>query len=436
MSLVLCSLAFLAAFLAGRMSLVAGVGAVFGAGYVYGIARANLMDTASYFLFDAAVAGLYLAAAADLFQPHAAGRYASMKVWLGLLIGWPLLLLAIPVQDYLIQLVGFRANVLLLPFILIGAQFDERRVFYLALWLAVLNLGAFALACVEYQIGIEPFFPRSPVTELMYRSTVGATSSAYRIPASFANAHAYGGTMARSLPWLLVAWIRPGQPTWQRLLLTAGIGASMLGVLASSTRVSAGLMFAVLAVFSFSPEVRGWFRLTWIALFGGVAYIVSGRERLQRFIELTDVDAIAERVHNSVNMSFVELLQSYPMGNGLGGGGTSIPAFLTHRLSNPIGMENEYSRLLLELGVLGLLIWLGFFAWLAGRVLVSGRLGRSLTVRLFAVTILADVTLSLLGTGMLTSIPGTVLLMLHIGFVARDLPTTTPAGRVVARVPQ
>ncbi|HLL45479.1 MAG TPA: hypothetical protein VK399_02175 [Longimicrobiaceae bacterium] len=45
MALLVCGIAFVAAFVAGRRSLVAGIGAVLTVGYFYGILRANLAST-------------------------------------------------------------------------------------------------------------------------------------------------------------------------------------------------------------------------------------------------------------------------------------------------------------------------------------------------------------------------------------------------------
>ena len=85
-----------------------------------------------------------------------------------------------------------------------------------------------------------------------------------------------------------------------------------------------------------------------------VAYGVSGDERLQRFRSLQDPGFIAQRIGDSVNLSFIELVRTYPLGNGLGGGGTSVPYFLQDRIRNVVMMENEYARILLELGIPGL----------------------------------------------------------------------------------
>ena len=57
-------------------------------------------------------------------------------------------------------------------------------------------------------------------------------------------------------------------------------------------------------------------------------------ERWQRYKEL-DSQSVEDRISGSVNRSFLEVLVEYPMGNGLGGGGTSIPYFLASQVRNP-----------------------------------------------------------------------------------------------------
>ena len=114
----------------------------------------------------------------------------------------------------------------------------------------------------------------------------------------------------------------------------------------------------------FTGRVKGAYRFRWLILLALLAYSVGGDERLQRFRSLQDPEFIAQRFGGSVNMSFFELVRKYPLGNGLGGGGTSVPYFLQDRIRNVVVMENEYARILLELGIPGLLIMLtGLYSW-------------------------------------------------------------------------
>ena len=192
---------------------------------LYGIMRANVPETFSHFIFDAGVVGLYAAQLFRQLSPLERFKIGPLKPWLEFLIAWPVLMFLIPLQDLMIQFVGLRGNIFLLPFILLGARLDGEDRYQLALWIAGLNLLAFAFAGAEYFLGLERFFPRNNVTELLYLSKDVVGHSQYRIPSSFANAHAYGGTMAVGLPLLLGAIVQKHKSNSHLQLLILGIGA-------------------------------------------------------------------------------------------------------------------------------------------------------------------------------------------------------------------
>jgi hypothetical protein len=127
----------------------------------------------------------------------------------------------------------------------------------------------------------------------------------------------------------------------------------------------------------------------------------------------------------------------YPMGNGLGGGGTSIPFFLQDRLRDPVAMENEYSRVMLEQGIPGLLVWLAFIGWVLLSPLEKRNDSWRLGLRLARIYLLIAFATGVTGTGMLNSIPGTAVLLMLVGWVstARFLsaPRKTAVPNRVAR---
>ena len=198
-SIGLCVVAFLLCAYMGRKSLVAGICTLITVGYVYGIVRANLPDGFSHLIFDAGTLGLYAVQLGKAQPRWQHMRSEDIRNWLIVLIAWPVVLFAMPWQDPLIQLVGLRGSVFLLPFVLLGARLTGDDVYKLALWFSVLNLAAGALAVVEFTLGIEPFFPRNAVTDIIYRSKDLANYTAYRIPSSFGNAHAYAATMVLTM---------------------------------------------------------------------------------------------------------------------------------------------------------------------------------------------------------------------------------------------
>lgn len=421
MAFYLCLFSFALCYWAGRHSLVNGLCAVLTVGYAYGITRANVPETLSHFIFDAGVVGLYAAQLFRKLTPLQRFKIEPLKPWLEFLIAWPLLLFLIPVQDFLIQFVGLRGSIFLLPIIFLGARLDAQDRYRLALWIAGLNLVAFTLAGAEYFFGLERFFPRTSVTELMYLSKDVVGYSQYRIPSSFINAHAYGGTMVMGLPLLIGALMQKRTTSFQNQLLVAGIATALLGILMSATRTHFLVAAVLVIVAAFSLRSRFGYALGWVFMMCGIGWLVSGEQRLQRFMELANTDSIAERISWSVNMNFIEIAAQYPFGNGLGGGGTSIPYFLRDRIVNPIGMENEYARIMLEQGIVGLLLWILFVIWLLTRRnenYDSWYIGR----RLAWVSCAVYFTVGLTGTGLLTSIPQSCLFLLLVGWVGARQP--------------
>ena len=98
---------------------------------------------------------------------------------------------------------------------------------------------------------------------------------------------------------------------------------------------------------------------------------------LKRFETLGDSDLVEERIAGSINMSFLEIVVNYPMGEGIGGAplGPASPSFLSGYAKPSIGIENEFGRLLLEEGLPGLLLWVSFVVYVLGRSLAEVRRG-------------------------------------------------------------
>ncbi|HEX6020401.1 MAG TPA: hypothetical protein VFZ00_00305, partial [Solirubrobacter sp.] len=263
-SIALCGVAFLLCLQLARRSLVAGVCAVITVGYAYGIVRANLPDGFSHLIFDAGVLGLYAVQLPKRQPAWQQSRSEDVRNWLILLIAWPVLLFAMPWQDPLIQLVGLRGSIFLLPFLLLGARLTGDDVYKIALWVSVLNLAAGGLAIVEFFTGIEQFFPRNAVTDLIYRSRDLADHTAYRIPASFANAHAYAATMVVTLALIAGAWVQGHHGKWQARLMGAAILVSMLGVFMSATRINALILFGLVLTAIFTTRLPGAYRFRWL----------------------------------------------------------------------------------------------------------------------------------------------------------------------------
>ncbi|HLH05695.1 MAG TPA: hypothetical protein VKW78_00510 [Terriglobales bacterium] len=418
MGIAICVVTLILTYYAGRRSLVAGVMVMVTAGYAYGIVRANLDSPAAYFLFDSAVLGLYAAQFPSMTRSFASPDGRRLKHWILLLALWPLILFFIPLQDPLVQAVGLRGSIFFLPMVLLGARLTREKLHTLALCLAALNLVAVILGFCEYFFGVDSFYPRNVVTELIYNSNDVGPLGAYRIPCSFANAHAYGGTMVMTLPLLLGAWVQRDNKRMQQILLVLGIVSAVLGVLLSATRTHFAVMIVLLGIFILSSRVRPGVKLAFTTALIAVTLIVAQQDRLQRFTTLHNTRYVESRVHDSVNGTFLEALQMFPFGNGLGGGGTSIPAFLQDRVHAPLLLESEYGRTLLETGIIGLALWTAFFLWFATRHRFIPTEPWAVGRRIAWYACIGTFIQGLLGIGMFLSIPQSVLFLMMLGWVS------------------
>jgi hypothetical protein len=427
-------LASAGSFLLGRRSLTSGIGYVIAVGYVYGIIRANFVNTYTHLMFDGAVAGLYLA---QLFVQSSAlerRQHHDLRMWVVVLVGWPTFLLAVsPGNAPLVELVGWRANVFLLPFLLLGARLSQDDLYDLAKLLAVFNIAAAGLAAAEFMFGIDQFFPRNELTEIIFKSTVLEDRSAFRIPSSFSSAHAYAGTIVLTLPLLIGGWIRNDRAGHWHTTFGVAIVASLLGIAMAAARVHTVVAALILLTATFSGGIGLLQRFRWAIALGLVVWVVGGDVRLQRFTSLSDTSMISERVSGSVNEQFFEVISDYPLGNGLASGGTSVPYFLQNqrgRQTNTV-IENDYARLALEQGWPGLLLWVGFIAWALSRRVRRESRDLLLMRRLAWVTCAAFFASGLIGLGMLSAVPQTTLMLLTTGWLAVPVKKVEP--RVVSQ---
>ncbi len=429
LAIALCIAAFFICFWTGRRSLGQGLVALFTFGYFYGILRANLITTYSHFIFDAGLLGLYMSFRWNTSEQSEKSRSRSARIWTILLIVWPILMVAMPFQPLLVSLVGLRGHIFFVPVLLLGSRMKGKDLIEFSSGLAVLNLLALSFAVAEYFLGVQRFFPFSPVTQIMYAS--GDVAGGFlRIPSIFTSAAAFGGTMVGTMPFLIGLWASAHKPIL-RLLGLIAIPASMFGVLMSATRSNFLFGSAMIVFVLLNMRLNRKHKIVLVFIIGIVAYSALTNARFQRFKTLQNKEYLAERIAGSVNRSFWEILAEYPMGNGLGGGGTSIPYFLEGQVRNPIGMENEYARILAEQGIIGLLLWLGFLVWFFQRTKIAFAKGAwAIPRKLLWCHVMIGFGSAWIGTGLLTSIPATVMLMIAVGFAST--PPEAPRVNTVA----
>ncbi len=241
---------------------------------------------------------------------------------------------------------------------------------------------------------------------------VGASGD-FRIPATFSSAHAYGGTMVGLLP-LLVLLVEAG--SWRRKLGIVALAAAVLGVFACAARIPVIALGGLVVAIGLRGLKRPGIRVA--VVFAGllVGLIVSRESRFQRFETLSDSDYVQTRVAGSVNVGLLETMAEYPLGRGLGSAvGTSIPYFLADEAKPQVGMENEYARIGVEQGLLGVLLWMSFGSWVLLRnPLRFQRFGGAVNIGMWSLCAFTWVT-GFIGTGFLASVPGTLVLFLFMG---------------------
>ena len=418
---LICILAFGTSYWAGRRSLAWGMVALLTFGYFYGILRANLQAVSSHFIFDAGMLGLYVSQKWSSLDPTDAWRSRDVRLWAAILMGWPIFVALIPFQPLLVSIVGLRGNIFFFPVLILGSRLKDKDLMQLAAGLAVLNISAGCFALAEYLTDVTRFYPYSPVTQIIYSS--GDIAGGYfRIPATFTSAAAYGGSMVASLPYVIGLWTR-AQTRVLRLVALGGIGAALLGILMSATRTNFVLGSAMIFATVITSRIKPAKLVVFFLLIGALGWLAMTNERFARFKSLGDTDYVAERVAGSVNRGFWEILMNYPMGNGMGGGGTSLPYFLQGEVRQPVGMENEYARILCEQGIIGLLLWLAFIAWFFRRVTTAFAKGSwQMTRRLVWSFAAVSLGTAFMGTGMLASIPMTFMMILGIGWSVSPMP--------------
>jgi hypothetical protein len=395
-------------------------------GYSFGILKAYTFESFGHFIFDFATVGFYSGLIVSNTFKNSEKRIQKVVHWVYWLVGWPVIVALIPMQHYLVQIIGLRGNIFWIPMLLVGAILDFRCIRLVALCISFLNIFAFLVALAEYVIGVDKIFPENEATKIVLHSN-DIAGGHHRIPSTFTNAHTYAAAMVSSIPWILMHLFRSknNDRSWIKIIEYCGILVAVLGVFVAGPKTPAVLLFLMLGLTLLFGRI-GLQGILALVLIGSIsAYFINTNERFQRFTEVSDLDGVVKRMEVSVNSSFLDILLDNPVGDGMGSGGTSLPGFAQNLLTTYEGrkyLENEYSRVILEQGWVGLAIFLSFAVWII-RIKPNPKSDMSLGRVCFWVLAILNFSIAWMGIGMMSVVPGTALFFMGIGLTAlRCLP--------------
>jgi hypothetical protein len=419
MGIVLSVLAFLGVRRFAHHGVGHSLGAALAVGCLYGIVRAQLNDAGSYLMFDAALLGLYLVAYRDL-KGRRVARQQALTGWVMALCALPVLLILLSPflegQPVLVQLLGLRPAMFFVPVVLIGALLSEDEWLQVSRWAAWLALISAGFAGAELLLGVERFFPVNHASGLIYAARDVGESFGLRIPSTFVSAHAYSGTMLGFIPILLR---RLESERGSPLLTWAGLAGAGFGALVSGARLPILVFGVMVLVLLLRARRRPGLFIGLVAVTIALGLVVSTTEQFQRIETLRDPEIVADRLGSSGSVSLVDSIAEAPFGYGLGMGfGTSIPYFLADSAKPQLGMESEYTRIAIEEGVIGVVLWVGFIIWTLARLPFGSRRSGELSAVAMWTFCGASWLSGLIGSGLLSSIPATVLLLSQMGALA------------------
>jgi hypothetical protein len=419
MGLALCFVAFAGAVAITRRGLGAGTGFVLLVGCIYGWLRCWFYNPATHFVFDASLLGLY-AVAFTRRRGSVLGNSSALQNWALVLSAIPLLILfASPLiegQPFVIQLVGLRSVLLFVPAIVVATYLSDSDVEALTDWALVSVFVATLFALGELILGVDQFFPINAASRNIFSAADAGPMYETRIPASFASSHLYGGTMMTLMP-LLVLRLERGR---RFLTLTRlGLAAAACGAFLCSARIP--VLTLVLLVVVWAVATRNRRNVVVSVLLGSIAVsvVVFSSARFRRYETLRDSEVIETRLGSGLNRGLLDVVLENPVGRGLASAiGTSVPYFLADQAKPQEGIESEFSRLALELGVVGLLAWLLFVVWCLGLDFRRlRRFGGSVDALMWAACVAAWLT-GVIGAGALNAIPATFMLLIQMALVA------------------
>ncbi len=233
-----------------------------------------------------------------------------------------------------------------------------RTYLLLVILLAVLAGG---YGIYQYMAGVESVIPDDELAAERHRFAMYVTPSGeveFRIFSTFVSAGAFGSMMAYASALALILSLSRDLSPLLRTLLRAGIVPMMTSLVLTGTRAALVMVLIGMLVLWVHRRAMRVYLIALVLIFIGVRLgidLTEGRAA-ERFASLADLGLILGRISNPLLVG-IQAMREAPWGHGLGRTGHGVPFFMGqwYPTFRPIFSDGDFGRIMVEMGVLGLL---------------------------------------------------------------------------------
>jgi hypothetical protein len=266
-----------------------------------------------------------------------------------------------------------------------------------------------------------PGFERA--TLIAFIEGVAAEDSFLRIPGTFASTGQFSGFLLINTMFCF-GLLFSALEKRERMIVIGCAVLNFLALLATGSRGALVVLVIEAGVFALlcrrARQALGVALLVGLSLYYGFSWL--GESVVTRFESLQDLEMVRERTVDTTSGMFVEIFNEYPFGRGLGTASLATRHLLGEDSTGWAMVENYLSKLQMETGILGVLLFYLFmgvlsFRWLRYWLKPLEGPTRNLEMALTAYCVTSFVTSGLFGS--LDSPPQSVFLWPLIGIAAR-----------------
>ncbi len=266
-----------------------------------------------------------------------------------------------------------------------------------------------------------PGFERATI--LAFIEEVASEDSFLRIPGTFASTGQFSSFLLINAIFCL-ALLFSALEKRERMIVIGCAVLNFLALLATGSR--GALIFLMIESGVFALLCRSGRQAVGVALLVGLSLYYGfnwlGDSVISRFESLRDVEMIRDRTWDTTSGMFVDIFDKYPFGRGLGTASQATRHLLGEDSAGWAMVENYLTKLQMETGILGVLLFYLFmgvlsFRWLRHWLKPLEGPTRNLVMALAAYCVTLFVTGGLFGS--LDTPPQSVFLWALIGIAAR-----------------